>query len=171
MKHFYILFGTLSLFFTLSVSAQSAKVIRVEDGNTIVVQDKNNSLITLTLAEVLCPDATKAFGKKAKKYTDAEVLNKVIEYNIINVDSQKRNIAIVFYDNKYLSEEIIKNGYGWHFKEESIYNFKILNDLENYAKNNKIGLWNDSTIIIPWEIADKVTGNRSQLSETRDPRR
>ena len=120
------------LFLSITVYSQSGKVVKIKDGDTVVLLDSDNNQITLRLAEVDCPESKQAFGKKAKEFTSNEVANKVVSYKIISTDRYGRYIAKIFYGNKYLSEEIIKNGYGWHYKKYS--KSKKLSDLEDNAQ-------------------------------------
>ncbi|WP_312394448.1 thermonuclease family protein [Chryseobacterium sp.] len=132
--------------------AQSkGKVIKVKDGDTVVVLLGNNHQETLRLAEVDCPENSQAFGKNAKQFTSSQVFGKKVTFYRVNKDRYKRTVAKIFYDNdKYLSAEIIKAGLGWWYFKAS----KDL-DLKNYeliARNKKIGLWSDKRAISPWEF-------------------
>ncbi|WP_139421394.1 thermonuclease family protein [Chryseobacterium mulctrae] len=53
-------------------------------------------------------------------------------------------------NEKYLSEEIIRAGLGWWYFRYSAN--KKLGDLENIARNKKVGLWKDSKMVAPWEF-------------------
>lgn len=103
----------------------------------------------MRLAEVDCPESGQPFGKNAKVFTAEQVGMKEITYEVISRDQYGRSIAKVFYDGKYLSEEIIKNGFGWHYKRYST--SKKLSDLELVAKRDSLGLWLDKKAIAPWE--------------------
>lgn len=119
------------------------------DGDSIVVIDSLNNQITLRLAEVDCPESGQPFGKNAKMFTAEQVGMKDITYEAISKDQYGRIIAKVFYGGKYLSEEIIKNGFGWHYKRYST--SKKLSTLELLAKKDSLGLWQDKKAIAPWE--------------------
>ncbi len=68
--------------------------------------------------------------------------NKNVFYEIVGIDKYGRTIARVFYGNgKNLSEEILKNGFGWHYLEFS--NSEKLADFQENAKQKKLGLWID----------------------------
>lgn len=139
---------------SLSLFAQSGKVVKIKDGDTIVVLDSNNKQTTLRLAEVDCPESSQNFGKKAKQFTAEQVALKIVSYDIIDTDQYGRSIAKVYYNNKYLSAEIIKNGFGWHYKK---YSKSIeLSNLERSAKANKIGLWSSSNNKAPWEYRKEI---------------
>lgn len=142
---------TALLLFLLSFSlySQSGRVVKIKDGDTIVLVDSLNNQITIRLAEVDCPESGQAFGKNAKMFTADQVGMKEITYEVLSIDRYNRIIAKVFYEGKYLSEEIIKSGFGWHYKQYS--NSTKLSSLEILAKKNKLGLWQDKNAIAPWE--------------------
>lgn len=136
----------------ISLMAQnSAKVIGIKDGDTILVLLSDKSQKTLRLAEVDCPESGQPFGKNAKQYTSDQVFGKTIKFIQTDVDRYGRTIAKVYYGNeKYLSEEIIRAGLGWQYFRYSAN--KKLGDLENIARNKKVGLWKDSKMVAPWEF-------------------
>ena len=125
----------LLLFFICSqVYAQTltGKVIGVKDGDTVVVIDAANTQTTLRLAEVDCPEKAQAFGTRAKQFTSDQVYLKQVKYEVTDIDRYGRSIAKIYYDdNKYLSAEIIKNGFGWQYKQYST--SKLLANLEQEA--------------------------------------
>lgn len=140
-------------FLCVQVYAQTltGKVIGVKDGDTVVVIDSSNTQTTLRLAEVDCPEKAQAFGTKAKQFTSDQVYFKQVKYIVTDTDRYGRSIAKVYYDdNKYLSAEIIKNGFGWQYKQYST--SKLLAKLEQEARQNKKGLWFDPNPIYPSEF-------------------
>lgn len=124
------------------------KIIGIKDGDTVVVLDGLNNQTTLRLAEVDCPEKSQAFGTKAKQFTSDEIYLKQVKYIVTDIDRYGRSIAKIYYDNnKYLSEEIIRNGFGWQYKKYST--SKLLAKLEEEARKNKRGLWIDPNPIYP----------------------
>jgi endonuclease YncB( thermonuclease family) len=96
------------------------------------------------------PGSRQPFGKNAKKFTSSEIFGKSITYVETDTDRYGRSIAKVYYDNgKYLSAELIKAGLGWWYFNYS--KDKSLGDLQEVAKNQKLGLWQDVHAIAPWE--------------------
>jgi endonuclease YncB( thermonuclease family) len=145
------------LFLSITVYSQSGKVVRVKDGDTVVVLDSLNNQTTIRLAEVDCPESSQPFGKVAKVFTSGQVAMKNVTYEIVTKDQYGRTVAKVFYNGKYLSEEIIKNGMGWQYKRHST--SKKLAALEQLAKDNKIGLWSDKRAVAPWEYREMKKRN------------
>jgi len=137
-------------FLCVQIYAQTltGKVIGIKDGDTVVVIDTAKIQTTLRLAEVDCPEKAQAFGTKAKQFTSDQVYLKEVKYKVTTTDRYGRSIAEVYYDNdKYLSAEIIKSGFGWQYKQYST--SKLLASLEQEAHNNKRGLWVEPNPIYP----------------------
>ena len=146
MKYLYIFL----LFFSNIVFAQiSGKVIGIKDGDTVVILLEGNIQKTLRVAEVDSPENSQPFGKNAKQFTSDQIFGKQINFIETDTDRYGRTIAKIYYDNKYLSAEIIKSGFGWWYYHYS--NDKNLEMLEDEASKNKIGLWSDPNSIPPWE--------------------
>lgn len=161
MKKLVFLFF-LSPFILFSQTA--AKVVGISDGDTITVLLEGNIQKKLRLAEVDCPESGQPFGKNAKQFTSDQVFGKQVTFVETDTDRYGRAIAKVYYDNeKYLSAEIIKAGFGWwyyYFSKD-----KSLEDLQQQAKLSKLGLWQDNNAVSPWEYRKNrnmiKTDNRS----------
>lgn len=146
MRYLLLLFSIAS---SLTFSQTSAKVIAIKDGDTVVVLLDGNIQKTLRLAEVDCPESGQPFGKNAKQFTAGEVFGKMVTFIPTTEDRYGRTIAKIYYDEKYLSEEIITAGFGWwyHYYSDN----KNLGVLESIAKAKKLGLWSDPNAVSPWE--------------------
>jgi len=149
-KQITLLFFLFSITALFSQTIFKAKVVGIKDGDTVVVLDSLNYQTTLRLAEVDCPEKSQPFGTKAKQFTSDQIYRKQIKYIVTDIDRYGRSIAKIYYDdNKYLSAEIIKNGFGWQYKKYST--SKDLANFENSARLQKVGLWYDKNPVAPWE--------------------
>ncbi len=147
MKQFIFLILLLP---TMVFSQTIAKVIGITDGDTITVLLEGNIQKKLRLAEVDCPESGQPFGKNAKQFTSDQVFGKQISFVETDTDRYGRTIAKVYYDKeKYLSAEIIKAGLGWWYHYFS--KDRSLGDLQEEAKLEKLGLWQDKYTVSPWE--------------------
>lgn len=129
------------------------KVIGVKDGDTIEVYFDGKSE-TIRLLDIDCPEKKQAFGTKAKQFTSDLCFGK--EVKIVSNrkrDRYKRLLGTVYIDDLNLNEELLKAGLAWHFKKYS--NKSHYAKLENTARANKSGLWNDNNPIAPWEFRKK----------------
>jgi micrococcal nuclease len=151
MKKFFFLI--LILISSLIFSQVKGKVVKVKDGDTVVVLLSDKTQETLRLADVDCPENGQAFGKNAKQFTSSQVFGKTVTFYRIGKDKYRRTIAKIFYDDdKYLSKEIIKAGFGWWY-------FKASKNLElqkfqDDAKEKKLGLWADKNAVSPWDFRE-----------------
>lgn len=146
----FILLGSVVLF----SQSKTGKIVGIKDGDTVILLKEDSSQVTIRLAEVDCPEKKQAFGSKAKQFTSDQVYLKKVNYLITDTDRYGRCIGKIYYDNnKYLSEEIIKAGYGWHYYKFS--NSKKLESLQISAKDNRRGLWRDMTPVAPWDFRKK----------------
>jgi micrococcal nuclease len=136
----------------------TGKVIGVRDGDTVEVLDDQNKTTILRLAEVDCPEKKQPFGNAAKQFTSHMVYRKNVSYIITNKDRYGRSVAKVYYKNKYLSAELIKNGMGWHYKKYS--RSRDVAMLEEKARAKKIGLWVDAYAVAPWDWRKATRRNR-----------
>jgi endonuclease YncB( thermonuclease family) len=145
----------LSIFTLSSQTFLIGKVIGIKDGDTVEVIDHLNKTTILRLAEVDCPEKKQPFGTRAKQFTSDAIYLKTVNCIVTNKDRYGRSIAKVYYKNKYLSAEIIKNGMGWHYRKYST--SQELARFEQQARTKKIGLWIDPNPIYPseWRKAKK----------------
>lgn len=128
-----------------------AKIIAVKDGDTVVALLENNQKETLRLAEVDCPENRQPFGKNAKQFTSSQVFGQSVVFYSVGKDRYRRTIAKIFYSNeKYLSAEIIKAGFGWWYYQAS--KDTRLKEYETRARKRKLGLWQDKNAVSPWEF-------------------
>lgn len=153
---------TILLFVSILIFSQTkGKIIKVKDGDTVVVLLADKTQETLRLAEVDCPEKGQAFGKNAKQFTSSKVFEKKITFYRTGKDRYKRTIAKIFYDkNQYLSAEIIKAGLGWWYFKASK-NIE-LQKLQDKAKEMKLGLWADKNAVSPWEF--RASGKKKKVS-------
>ena len=150
----------LSLYNLNAQKLLTGKVIGVKDGDTVEVLDNQNKSAILRLAEVDCPEKKQPYGNAAKQFTSNAIYRKTITYLVVDKDRYGRSVAKVYYKNKYLSAELIKNGMGWHYKKYSHSTELAL--LEQKARTQKIGLWVDPNPIYPsdWRKAKRTKNYR-----------
>lgn len=129
------------------------KIIYVSDGDTFHFVEAGKATmqkIRVRLAEVDCPESTQPFGLEAKEFVMDRVFRKTVVIQKTDIDQYGRTIAHVFYgDGKNLAEELLSNGYAWHYKRYS--DRQSYADLEQQAISRKLGLFANSDQIPPWE--------------------
>ena len=147
-------FGTL-LFIFLSSFLQpgviSGKVIGIQDGDSITLLTDNNIQLKVRLEGIDCPEKKQDFGNVAKQFTSDLVFSQNVTLQKTGQDRYGRTLGYIFLeDGTNLNEELLKAGLAWHFVK---YNKSPrLSQLESDARLSRIGLWQLSTAIPPWDF-------------------
>jgi endonuclease YncB( thermonuclease family) len=132
----------------------TGKAIAITDGDTFKLLTKDSITHRIRIANIDCPERKQPFSKRAKQFTSDAIFGKIIDVEVLSTDRYGRYIANVLYDNGLvLNEELLKNGFAWHFVKYS--KDENLQQMEDEARINRIGLWQDSMAIPPWEWRDR----------------
>jgi endonuclease YncB( thermonuclease family) len=85
-------------------------------------------------------------GLLSKKKLVEKIGNKKVRCQKKTIDRYKRVVAECFVNDESLSKYLVKNGYAFAYRK---YSKKFVED-ENYAKENKLGLWS-MDFQYPWD--------------------
>lgn len=142
------------------------KVVGVKDGDTIELL-QNGKTVTVRLFGVDTPEKTQAYGQRARQFTSDLAFGKSVRLIVNNTDRYGRTVGtILLPDGRNLNEELVRNGYAWHYKAYS--NDLKLANLESDARRYKRGLWEDASPVAPWDFRkDKRSGGSS--NQTKAP--
>ena len=128
-----------------------ATVIKVIDGDTLWIK-KDNKHIKVRLSYIDAPELKQNFGIRSRNFLSNLVLDKIIEVNTNKKDRYNRHLGEIYIHNTkesiFVNAKMIKSGNAWVYKTYA--NNPYLKNLEDYAKMNKKGLWNEKKIIEPW---------------------
>jgi len=126
------------------------KVVAITDGDTFKLLIKDSTLVRVRLANIDCPEKKQPFSTKAKQFVSNAIFNKNVTVQVLKKDRYRRLIANVFYgDSINLNHQLVENGLAWHYVKYS--KDTILQSLEDKAKKDKLGLWQDPNSISPWQ--------------------
>lgn len=149
MKNLTKILILISLFYiSLSATVLEGKVVKISDGDTIVVLDKSKTQHRVRLFGIDAPELKQDYGRKAKDYLTALVATKLVKVVYFSKDKYKRILGIVFLNGSDVNAQIVKDGFAWAFVK---YSNRYIKE-QDYAKENKIGLWNGKQIIAPWDF-------------------
>ena len=156
MKYFLLLLFSSVYYFSQDVDANlrnqtfSAKVIGISDGDTMEVLFRDKP-IKIRLAHIDAPEkrGTQPFGNNSKKALSDLCFAKIVTVQSEKYDRYKRLISVIITDkNKNVNKEMLRLGMAWHYKKYS--NNAEYAQLENLARKNRVGLWQDQNAIAPW---------------------
>ncbi|EGK8084204.1 thermonuclease family protein [Campylobacter lari] len=153
-KKFLIVLFLFAFAYILNYDSGSyinAKVSRVVDGDTIEAKFEDEKL-KIRLFGIDAPESDQAYGKMATQFLNAIVLNKEVVLNVKDEDKYGRILAIVYLNDKDINQIMVKNGFAWAYEH---YSDLYVNE-QNYAKENKKGLWVDENPIEPYKWRKQI---------------
>jgi len=165
---FFITF--LLILSTLSLAAQH-KVIRVVDGDTIVVDYKGKyekvRLLCVNTPESVHPDKKQNtfMGKVASDYTQEMLEGKHIdlEFEGPRRGNYGRLLAYVFVDGKNFNLELVETGLSPYYTKYGLsqkYD-KEFRDAERYARDHKLNIWEN------YELTQKYLRLKSKWGQQK----
>lgn len=132
----------------LNAKSLKGKVVRVSDGDTIVLLDDDNTQHRIRLDGIDAPEKGQPFGKKATDFVKELVASKVVRVEWEKKDRYGRILGFVFVENVNVNKELLKNGLAWHYK---FFNSDVeLAALEARAKKEKLNIWSEKNPIEPY---------------------
>ena len=153
-------FILVSLFISTAYSSYLlGKVVRVIDGDTVVVLDQNDEQHKIRLQGIDAPERKQAFGKKSKIFLSDSISGKNVSVEFKKKDRYGRILGIIIFDSSDVNLEQVRAGFAWHYKkyqrEQSAEDRTTYAQAEIYARKNLIGLWSDPHATPPWEWRKK----------------
>ena len=149
MKKLLLALALLVAFVGNAQTTFTGTVVKIKDGDTVVVLDSTKTMHTIRLAGIDAPEKKQDFGQNAKQFTSDQIYKLTVTVKVISKDRYGRSVAWVFYNKNNLSEELLKVGLAWHYVQYD--KSKYLQSLEDFAKKNKVGLWVQPNPIPPSE--------------------
>ena len=137
---------TLLLILISPLLAFNAKVIKISDGDTIVVLSGKEQT-KVRLYGIDAPELKQPYGKKSKQFLANLIAGKVVEVEENGKDKYKRTIGTIYLNGADINAQMVANGYAWAYRKFS----KKYTAQESQAKKQRLGLWQDKEPIPPWE--------------------
>lgn len=123
-------------------------IIRVSDGDTVTLFDTTQHKIRLYGIDA--PENGQEFGVESKQMLIDLIKGKEIVAECYQKDYFKRHICRIFFDNKDINAEMLSLGGAWVYRKYYKHKFGYI-EREAQAKNNKLGLWQGTDPIPPWQ--------------------
>ncbi len=132
-------------------AAWEGKVIAIERGDQIRVMQDIGKVETVRLYGIDSPGEPQPFGETARLYTHKRILGKTVRVEPIITDSFNRVIAWVYVDGESFNKELLRKGMAWWYRKYLPFEVELA-DLEEQARNDRIGMWAHPSPIPPWEF-------------------
>ena len=147
----------LLLLFPIVVSADTliGKVVKITDGDTLVVLDAGNTQHKIRLSGIDAPESNQPFGKRSKEALSALVAGQWVEVDWHKHDRYGRIVGKVIAQGKDVNLAQIRMGMAWWYRkyadEQSRVDQGLYAAAEAKARMTGVGLWKDKDPIAPWD--------------------
>ena len=147
----------LLLVFPIVVSADTliGKVVKITDGDTLVVLDAGNTQHKIRLSGIDAPESNQPFGKRSKEALSALVAGQRVEVDWHKHDRYGRIVGKVIAQGKDVNLSQVRTGMAWWYRkyadEQTRVDQGIYAAAEAKARMSEVGLWEDKNPIAPWD--------------------
>lgn len=133
--------------------AWQGTVVKVADGDTLVVQDNDGQRVRIRLYGIDCPEGKQPFGPQATETAGVLAFGASIEVDPIKRDRYNRLVAIVYLPNgSTLEDSLLDAGLAWVFTRYCKRSeCEAWRQKEERARTTGIGLWVEPAPVPPWE--------------------
>ncbi len=139
------------------------RVTKVIDGDTVDARWPDKRVSRVRLSDIDAPESCQEFGPEAKRALVGLVLHKDLEIEVRDVDRNSRVVGRIYVGEQDVNAGLVASGAAWFYPEYS--NDAALHDVENEARDAKLGLW-----ALPLEQRIEPWLHRQQYSCSRSSR-
>jgi endonuclease YncB( thermonuclease family) len=137
------------------------RVVRVSDGDTIVVLDASNTQHKVRLSKIDAPEKAQPFGNVSRLHLAGMITNGPVRVSFSSRDKYGRILGVVFAGEVECNLRMVSDGYAWHYSyfDKSPEYAKAEID----ARREKRVLWKEAAQAVPpweWRKARKGRGKK-----------
>lgn len=139
----------------------AATVVRVIDGDTVVVADEQARTYHLRLAGIDAPERKQQFGEEAREALD-DLPGRHVTLYLRKHDRYGRYIGSIWLDNTDISLRQIRQGWAWHYAryaaEQPVAERTRYAQAQQEAQQHHTGLWQQADPLPPWDFRHAARG-------------
>lgn len=137
----------------LPVQAMDALVIKVKDGDTLVVETARQREITVRIYGIDAPEMKQSYGKESKNTLEGLCLNASAKIEIMGADRYGRVIGLVCCNGVDAAAYLLSGGFAWVYEDylDDEKMFEAYLESQRFAQEYEQGLWQDENSIPPWK--------------------
>jgi endonuclease YncB( thermonuclease family) len=142
--------------FVANAEILNGTVVKISDGDTIVVLDDSKIEHKVRLMGIDAPEKSQAFGREAKQTLSNYIHKNEVTVEYKKYDKYKRIVGKVTLNGQDICLQMIRDGMALHYteyeKEQSKTDRELYREAEASAIKKKIGFWNQEGAIKPSEF-------------------
>ncbi|MFO7596503.1 MAG: thermonuclease family protein [Desulfocurvibacter africanus] len=158
----------LFLLWPVIAFAFPAKVIKISDGDTIVVLTEDKRQVRVRLFGVDTPEKGQERGRQASDYTKSVAALQMVDVQEMDVDRYGRLVGrVILEGGRVLNAELVANGWAWVYRDYcKTAECRAWEQLEAQARAQKLGLWQDKNPTAPWVYPDHLDASSHGISSS-----
>lgn len=127
----------------------TGKVVGLADGDTFTLLLPDNTTKKIRLYGIDAPERKQPFGTVARQRLSELIFSKQVRVEQKDIDRYGRTVGVAYVDGLCVNEEMLRSGLVWHYTAYD--KNPRWADLEQEARRNRVGLWQDQHPVAPWE--------------------
>ncbi|HHT2664557.1 TPA: thermonuclease family protein [Citrobacter freundii] len=142
----------------LSPSVQASltdRVVRVIDGDTVVVMTISERTVRVRLAGIDAPEKGQPFGQRARQFLASRLASRVVEVTGDRRDRYGRVLRTLRADGRDINAELVCGGLAWAYHVRDVAQTPAYLLCENAVREDKKGLWQATSPVPPWQWRKK----------------
>ena len=124
------------------------RVVRIKDGDTIVIVGQDNIDLELRLAGIDAPERDQPFGAEAATFLESLLSGQTVHLDNVEREKYGRVLANVYLGSRWVDLELVQHGCAWVYPNTDS---RALRDAEAKARTERTGLWSLDSPTPPWE--------------------
>lgn len=153
----------------------SGSVVRVIDGDTLVLREAGGVEYRVRLQGIDAPEIGQPYGEEAKKLLTVLVLDKQVTGDCPKRDQYGRLVCkVITTDRADVGQAMLWGGLAWHYKfyqnEQTEADHTRYASAEDFARDSKAGLWADANAVAPWDYRQTIKNVREEVAEPGNTR-
>lgn len=163
-----LLAAVLSAGAAVVIDIQEVRVVRVVDGDTVLVADARSLYSKVRLHGIDAPECSMPFGPQAKQFLVQLTQGKIVQMASKGRDRYGRTVATLAVNGQDVGLAIVRSGFAWrdgrYDRVRLAGQTTLYADAQRDAAVEALGLWAGPSPLAPW---DSRTGGRQSSQRKR----
>ncbi len=147
---FFAIVCVVLLFCLSAHKTISCRVIGIKDGDTVEILTADQKTKIVRLNGIDAPEKDQPYSQRSKESLSKLVFGKQVKLYSFGNDRYGRLIADIYVDSINVNYIQVAEGLAWHYTKYS--DDAILAQLEQQARAQRLGLWQEKDPIPPWKF-------------------
>lgn len=156
------------VFCTAGFAQQQVTILSVQKADVFLAELQDKTKIVIHLAGTAAPGIEEPIGAMARQYVLDLIMNTTVTYTPVPIEYHQYNVGRISLNNGTdLGLKLVESGFAWHF--HPIGGDSLLAAAEREAIDQRIGVWESATPVLPREIAGLIASEKHLHDGSTEP--